>query len=83
MGEACRQCGELLNSAEERDHHRKSVHEPERWPPPTTAQGSAELWPCPLCGETLASPTLRQAHSVRPHFRSNRTIPRTARYWAA
>jgi hypothetical protein len=43
----------------------------------------AEDLPCPLCGERLSSQADLTAHSLRPHYRSNLTIGRTAGYSSA
>ena len=77
--------GETITSVDERNEHRPPA--PAR--PATTARRMlsdpepSEGAACPLCGERLSSRVLLQAHSLRPHYRSNRTIGRSVRYSSA
>jgi hypothetical protein len=85
MTEKCEECGELFRSTNERDAHWRRSHEVH-----VTAQSPATLtyqpgarWECPLCDERFPSQAALLAHSLRPHYRSNRTISRSLRYSSA
>jgi hypothetical protein len=85
MTEVCVECGQTFPSSNERADHRRRTHASiglmarRR----ETAPEVSESWACPLCDERLSSRAARLAHSLRPHYRSNRTIGRTTNYSVA
>jgi hypothetical protein len=85
MNDQCETCGATFASWDARDDHRRRAHPSGRAAVRTRSTGArlAEDLTCPLCGERLASPAELTAHSLRPHYRSNLTIGRTAGYSSA
>jgi predicted RNA-binding Zn-ribbon protein involved in translation (DUF1610 family) len=85
MTQVCAECGEAFASADQSDYHRRRAHDPgsqsARRSLATFEPGGH--WVCPLCGERLLSPESLQSHSLRPHYRTNRTIERTPEYATA
>lgn len=85
MTEVCVECGEPFVSAAQSEYHRQRAHDPgalsARRALSTFEPGGD--WVCPLCGDRLSSPESLRSHSLRPHYRTNRTIARSPKYTPA
>jgi hypothetical protein len=78
MSEPCPECGVVLSDPAARESHGRLVHEG-GWivdGVAVEAGPTGEERTCPLCSQPLPSKESLARHSIRPHYRSNRSVRR-------
>jgi hypothetical protein len=82
MTERCEQCGRAFPTRSAAAAHAQTSHAPGWIVTGVVARTEPieEEVICPLCGERQPSKESLARHSLRPHYRSNRSVRRTPNY---
>jgi hypothetical protein len=82
MDETCPECGATFPSTAAREAHARGTHlaGPLETRPTAAVEAREPGGDCPLCGRRYPSKESLVIHSLRPHFRSNRSLRRSPDY---